>query len=102
MAESKKKKQKEETNPLLELIRKIKIAYAIGKDPVASAIVNRGFAPAKNAALNYGKLLGISYDPNTRIRPNDPQQILRANNMRIGEIERLTNLSSGSRTKVAD
>jgi hypothetical protein len=101
MAESKKKK-KEETNPLLELIRKIKIAYAIGKDPVASAMASRAFTPAKNAALNYGKILGVSYDPKMRIRPKDPQQQLRANNMRIGEIERMTNLFGGVRTKLAD
>jgi hypothetical protein len=101
MAESKKKKQ-EKTNPLLELIRKIKIAYAIGKDPVASAMASRAFTPSKNAALNYGKILGVSYDPKMRIRPKDPQQQLRANNMRIGEIERMTNLFGGVRTKLAD
>jgi hypothetical protein len=101
MAESKKKRQ-EETNPLLELIRKIKIAYAIGKDPVVSAMASRGFAPSKNAALNIGKLMNISYDPTTRIRPRDPQQQLRTNNMRIGETERLTNLFGGTRTKLAD
>jgi hypothetical protein len=97
-----KKKKKEETNPLLELIRKIKIAYAIGKDPVASAMASRAFTPSKNAALNYGKILGVSYDPKMRIRPKDPQQQLRANNMRIGEIERMTNLFGGVRTKLAD
>ena len=97
-----KKKKKEETNPLLELIRKIKIAYAIGKDPVASAMASRAFTPSKNAALNYGKILGGSYDPKMRIRPKDPQQQLRANNMRIGEIERMTNLFGGVRTKLAD
>ena len=97
-----KKKKKEETNPLLELIRKIKIAYAIGKDPVANAMVSRAFTPSKNAALNYGKILGVSYDPKMRIRPKDPQQQLRANNMRIGETERLTNLFGGVRTKLAD
>ena len=97
-----KKKKKEETNPLLELIRKIKIAYAIGKDPVASAMASRAFTPSKNAALNYGKILGASYDPKMRIRPKDPQQQLRANNMQIGEIERMTNLFGGVRTKLAD
>jgi hypothetical protein len=95
-------KKKEEINPLLELIRKIKIAYATGKDPVTSAMVSRAFTPSKNAALNYGKILGASYDPKMRIRPKDPQQQLRASNMRIGEIERLTNIFSGTRTKLAD
>ncbi len=106
MAEPQKEKKKEqpkESNPLVDLIRKIKIAYAIGKDPVTSNMISRGFAPAKNAALNYGKLLGgMSYDPKMRIRPKDPQQTLRANNMRIGETERLTNLYGGVRTKLAD
>ncbi len=94
--------KKEESNPIVDLIRKIKIAYAIGKDPVTSTMVSRGFSPSKNAALNYGKLMNISYDPETRIRPRDPQQQLRANNMRIGETERLTNLYGGSRTKLAN
>ena len=97
-----KPNKKEESNPLIELIRKIKIAYAIGKDPVANAMVSRAFTPSKNAALNYGKILGASYDPKMRIKPNDPQQKLRASNMRIGETERLTNLFGGVRTKLAD
>ena len=97
-----KPNEREESNPLIDLIRKIKIAYAIGKDPVTSAMVSRGFSPSKNAALNYGRLMNISYDPETRIRPRDPQQQLRANNMRIGETERLTNLFGGVRTKLAD
>jgi hypothetical protein len=97
-----KPNERDESNPLIDLIRKIKIAYAIGKDPVTSAMASRGFTPAKNAALNYGKLMSVSYDPATRIRPKDPQQQLRANNMRIGETERLTNLFGGARTKLAD
>jgi hypothetical protein len=98
-----KEKQEQESNPLLELIRRIKIAYAIGKDPVASAMASRGFTPSKNAALNYGKILmNRPYDPEMRIRPKDPQQQLRANNMRIGEIERITNIFGGVRTKLAD
>lgn len=97
-----KPEKKEESNPLVDLIRKIKIAYAIGKDPVVSAMASRGFTPSKNAALNLGKLMNISYDPASRIRPRDPQQQLRANNMRIGETERLTNLFGGTRTKMAD
>jgi hypothetical protein len=100
MAETKKE---QDNNPLLELIRKIKIAYAIGKDPVTSAMANRGFTPSKNAALNYGKLMmNLPYDPEMRIRPGNPQQQLRANNMRIGEIERITNIFGGARTKLAD
>jgi hypothetical protein len=97
-----KPEKKKESNPLVDLIRKIKIAYAIGKDPVISAMASRGFTPSKNAALNIGKLMNISYDPASRIRPRDPQQQLRANNMRIGETERLTNLFGGTRTKMAD
>ena len=100
MAETKKE---QDNNPLLELIRKIKIAYAIGKDPVTSAMASRGFTPSKNAALNYGKLMmNLPYDPEMRIRPGNPQQKLRANNMRIGEIERITNIFGGARTKLAN
>ena len=98
-----KPEKKEESNPILELIRKIKIAYAIGKDPVTSAMASRGFTPSKNAALNYGKIMmNMPYDPEMRIRPKDPQQQLRSNNMRIGEIERITNIFGGARTKLAD
>ena len=96
-------KKEQENNPLLELIRKIKIAYAIGKDPVTSAMASRGFTPSKNAALNYGKMMmNIPYDPEMRIRPKDPQQVLRANNMRIGEIERITNIFGNSKVKMAN
>lgn len=96
-------KKEQDNNPLLELIRKIKIAYAIGKDPVTSAMASRGFTPSKNAALNYGKLMmNVPYDPEMRIRPRDPQQQLRANNMRIGEIERITNIFGNARTKLAN
>lgn len=96
-------KKEQDNNPLLELIRKIKIAYAIGKDPVTSAMASRGFTPSKNAALNYGKMMmNVPYDPEMRIRPKDPQQVLRANNMRIGEIERITNIFGNARTKMAD
>ena len=96
-------KNEQDNNPLLELIRKIKIAYAIGKDPVTSAMASRGFTPSKNAALNYGKIMmNVPYDPEMRIRPKDPQQILRANNMRIGEIERITNIFGNARTKMAN
>lgn len=96
-------KKEQDNNPLLELIRKIKIAYAIGKDPVTSAMASRGFTPSKNAALNYGKMMmNVPYDPEMRIRPKDPQQVLRANNMRIGEIERITNIFGGARTKLAN
>jgi len=98
-----KQNQEQESNPLLELIRKIKIAYAIGKDPVTSAMASRGFTPSKNAALNYGKMMmNVPYDPEMRIRPKDPQQVLRANNMRIGEIERITNIFGNARTKMAN
>ncbi len=98
-----KQNQEQETNPLLELIRKIKIAYAIGKDPVSSAMASRGFTPSKNAALNYGKIMmNMPYDPEMRIRPDDPQQRLRANNMRIGETERLTNIFGNTRMKMAN
>lgn len=96
-------KKEQDNNPLLELIRKIKIAYAIGKDPVTSAMASRGFTPSKNAALNYGKIMmNVPYDPEMRIRPKDPQQVLRANNMRIGEIERITNIFGNARTKMAN
>ena len=53
--------------------------------------------------MNYGKMMmNVPYDPEMRIRPKDPQQVLRANNMRIGEIERITNIFGNARTKMAN
>jgi hypothetical protein len=98
-----KEKQEQESNPLLELIRKIKIAYAIGKDPVTSAMASRGFTPSKNAALNYGKIImNMPYDPEMRIRPKDPQQQLRAITSGIGRVERIHNAYIKPRVKLAD
>jgi hypothetical protein len=45
-------KKEQNNNPLLELIRKIKIAYAIGKDPVTSAMASRGFTPLDQSKVS--------------------------------------------------
>jgi hypothetical protein len=46
--------------------------------------------------------MNMPYDPEMRIRPKDPQQQLRANNARIGQIERIHNVYIKPRVKLAD
>ena len=81
----------------------LKIKYWNGQNPIGRMQASYGYAPSSNAALNLGKLLiKIPYDPETRIRKGDPQKELRANNSRIGQIERITNTYSHGRVKLAD
>jgi hypothetical protein len=87
---------------LKELLSLLKIKYLDGKNPIGRMQATHGFAPSKNAALNIGKMMNIPYDPAMRIRPKDPQQVLRANNSRIGQIERITNTYIQPRVKLAD
>ena len=87
---------------LKELLSVLKIKYLDGKNPLGRAQVTHGFNPAKNAALNVGALMKVGYDPEMRIRPKDPQQQLRANNSRIGQIERIHNVYLQPRVKLAD
>ena len=94
--------KKEKLNPIQELLRNLKIAYVDGKNPIGRAMTGHGFSPSKNAALNIGAMMRIPYDPETRIRPKDPQQELRGNTLRIGQIERITNTYGKPRLKLAD
>ena len=90
-------------NKLQEMLSYLKIKYLDGKNPMGRAMTTHGFNPSKNAALNLGKLmLKVPYDPEMRIRKNDPQQELRANNSRIGQIERIHNVYLNPRVKLAD
>lgn len=89
-------------NFIKQALDNLKIGYIDGKNPIGRAMTGHGFMPSKNAALNYGALMRVPYDSETRIRPNDPQQQLRANNARIGQIERIHNVYLKPRVKLAD
>lgn len=94
------KKQKD--SPLVQLLRNLKIKYLNGQNPMGRAQVSHGFSPAKNAALNLGRVMGAAYDPEMRIRPKDPQQQLRSFNSRLGMTERIHNTYIQPRVKLAD
>jgi hypothetical protein len=95
--------QPKEQNPLQELVRNLKIGYITGLNPIARAHTGWGFLPAKNASLNLGKLLmNIPYDPEMRVKPNDPLQQLRKVTAGIGRVERITNTYGKPRVKLAD
>jgi hypothetical protein len=87
---------------LKDMLSMLKIKYLDGKNPMGRAQTTHGFYPSKNAALNIGKMMKVPYDPAMRIRPKDPQQVLRANNLRIGQIERIHNTYFQPRLKLAD
>lgn len=94
--------KKSKDSPLVELLRNLKIKYLNGQNPMGRAQVSHGFNPAKNAALNFGRMMGAAYDPEMRIRPGDPQQELRALNSHIGMTERIHNTYIQPRVKLAD
>jgi len=95
--------KKPDKNVIQEMLSWMKIKYLDGKNPMGRALTTHGFNPSKNVALNLGKaLMNIPYDPQMRIRKNDPQQELRANNSRIGQIERIHNVYLNPRVKLAD
>lgn len=97
------KPQPKETNPLKELLQNLKIGYITGQNPIARTMTGWGFLPTKNASLNLGKLLlNMPYDPEMRIRANDPAQQLRKVNAGIGRLERITNVYGKPRVKLAD
>lgn len=89
-------------NKLQELMSYMKIKYLDGKNPMGRAMTQHGFFTSKNAALNIGKMMSVPYDPQMRIRKNDPAAELRANTARIGQVERIHNVYLNPRVKLAD
>jgi hypothetical protein len=89
-------------NALEQLMSQLKIKYLDGKNPLGRAQTGHGFFPTKNAALNFGNLLKIPYDPEMRIRKNDPANKLREITSGIGRIERIHNTYLQPRVKLAD
>jgi len=100
MAEDKRKER--EKNPFLRFLDNLKIKYLDGKNPIGRTMTGYGYLPTKNAALNIGALMGVPYDSELRIRKKDPAAQLRANNARIGQIERIHNVYVPGRVKLAD
>jgi hypothetical protein len=85
-----------------ELLKIIKLDYISGRAPIKTDASRHGFNPTKNAALNFGRLMSIPYDPEMRIRKNDPAQQLRGITSRIGTPERIHNVYVPGRVKLAD
>ena len=92
-----------ESNILQELVRNLKIGYITGLNPIARAHTGWGFLPAKNASINFSKLIGnVPVDPEMRIGSNDPANQLRRVTAGIGRVERITNTYGKPRVKLAD
>jgi hypothetical protein len=81
----------------------LKIGYFSGQNPIARSASSFGFTPTKNAALNLGKLLiNVPYDPEMRIKKQDPMAQNRRIVDEIGKIERIHNAYLKPRVKLAD
>ena len=94
---------KTEKNAFQRFLDNLKIGYINGKNPIGRAQSDHGFFTTKNASLNLPRLLiNTPYDPELRIRKGDPAAVLRANNARIGQIERIHNTYLRPRIKLAD
>jgi hypothetical protein len=94
---------KQERNAFERFLDNLKIGYINGKNPIGRAQTDHGFFTTKNGALNLPKLLmNIPYDPELRIKKGDPAAELRANTLRIGQIERIHNTYIKGRVKLAD
>lgn len=93
---------KREKNVLQRFLDNLKIGYLNGQNPIARAHTAHGFMTAKNASLNFGRLMGVPYDNELRIRPNDPAQQLRQVTSGIGRVERIHNTYLKPKVKLAD
>jgi hypothetical protein len=94
---------KREKNAFERFLDNLKIGYINGKNPIGRAQSEHGFFTSKNASLNLPKLMiGLPYDHELRIKKDDPAAQLRANNARIGQIERIHNTYIKGRVKLAD
>jgi hypothetical protein len=95
-------KQEKGQNLLDHFLKYINPKYISGTNPIARTQTAHGFTPTKNAALNFGKLMGVPYDPATRVRPGDPLTQLKATTSKIGTTERIYNNYYQPRVKLAD
>lgn len=98
-----KQKEKSLQDNFLKLLKDLKIGYITGQNPSARAMTGWGFLPAKNAALNFGRLIrNVPVDPEMKIRSNDPANLARKGTAAIGRPERITNTYGKPRVKLAD
>jgi hypothetical protein len=93
---------KREKNVLQRFLDNLKIGYLNGQNSIARAHTQHGFLTAKNASLNFGRLMGVPYDNELRIRPKDPAAQLRQVTSGVGRIERIHNTYLKPRVKLAD
>jgi hypothetical protein len=94
---------KQPKNAFQRFMDNLKIGYFTGQNPIARAASSYGFMPTKNAALNLGKLLiNVPYDPEMRIKKQDPMAQNRRIVDEIGKIERIHNAYLKPRVKLAD
>jgi hypothetical protein len=94
---------KQPKNAFQRFLDNLKIGYFSGQNPIARSASSYGFSPTKNGALNLGKLLiGVPYDPEMRIKKNDPMAQNRRIVDEIGKIERIHNAYLKPRIKLAD
>lgn len=97
------KARQEGAQTLLDhFLQYIKPKYISGQNPIASTQTRHGFTPTKNAALNFGKMMGIPYDPAMRVRPGDPLTQLKDMTSKVGTTERIYNNYYQPRVKLAD
>jgi len=95
-------KQEKGQNLLDHFLKYINPKYISGTNPIARTQTSHGFNPTKNAALNFGKALGVPYDPAMRVKPGDPLTQLRSMTSKVGLTERIYNNYYQPRIKLAD
>jgi len=93
---------KQDKHILERLLSQLKVGYYSGQNAIARSQTAHGFNATKNAALNWGRVLGHDYDPRLRIRPNDPAVQNKQLVQRIGLGERIYNNYYKPRIKLAD
>lgn len=96
-----KQKEKNLIDNILDNL-KIRPKYWGGTNPIGKVQAGHGFFPTKNAALNMGSMMNIPYDPEMRIRKDDPATQLRNMTRSIGLVERIHNSYVPGRVKLAD
>lgn len=95
-------------NPVKEFISNLKIGYISGQNAIGRAHTGYGFLPAKNVALNLGRMINrVPVDPEMMVQTKrngvpDPLVQLRNMTRTIGGVERIHNAYIKPRVKLAD
>lgn len=94
---------KEHDPTIVDLLKLLKLKYIDGQGANDRVQSRFGFMPTKNAATNFGALMGNSpVDKSMLIRKGDPADQLRQMTNSVGQIERIHNVYIPSRVKLAD